>query len=103
MDSSSACRSKFGTYFFTHLANANNDANPKLTRLALELASGAGKTTVMTMLIAWQTVNAVRRAQQAVRSWGSSDLMSDAGKELERNCEAAWLRLRRGHGCSRGR
>ena len=37
------------------------DANPQLSRLALKLATGAGKTTVMAMLIAWQTVNAVRR------------------------------------------
>jgi type III restriction enzyme len=46
-----------------HLANANNDANPELFRLALKLATGAGKTTVMAMLIAWQTINAVRRPQ----------------------------------------
>ena len=44
-----------------HLANANSDANPDLMRLALKLATGAGKTTVMAMLIAWQTINAVRR------------------------------------------
>lgn len=44
-----------------HLVNANNDANPELMRLALKLATGAGKTTVMAMLIAWQTINAVRR------------------------------------------
>src|SRR5205807_7059464 len=31
-----------------------------LLRIALKLATGAGKTTVMAMLIAWQTVNAVR-------------------------------------------
>src|SRR5205809_5173520 len=49
--------------FLEHLANANNDANPELMRLALKLATGAGKTTVMAMLIAWQTVNAVRRPQ----------------------------------------
>jgi len=30
-------------------------------RLALKLATGSGKTTVMAMLIAWQTINAVRR------------------------------------------
>ena len=30
-------------------------------RLALKLATGAGKTTVMAMMIAWQTINAVRR------------------------------------------
>lgn len=29
-------------------------------RLALKLATGAGKTTVMAMIIAWQTVHAVR-------------------------------------------
>ena len=46
-----------------HLANANNEANPELSRLALKLATGAGKTTVMAMLIAWQTINAVRHPQ----------------------------------------
>ena len=50
-----------GKRFLDHLTNANNDANPDLSRLALKLATGAGKTTVMAMLIAWQTVNAVRR------------------------------------------
>jgi len=43
-----------------HLLNANAASNPNLLRLALKLATGAGKTTVMAMLIAWQTVNAVR-------------------------------------------
>ena len=50
-----------GKGFLEHLANASNDANPGLMRLALKLATGAGKTTVMAMLIAWQTINAVRR------------------------------------------
>ncbi len=54
---------KAGKGFLEHLANANNDANPELMRLALKLATGAGKTTVMAMLIAWQTINAVRRPQ----------------------------------------
>src|SRR2546425_1337492 len=49
--------------FLEHLANANNDANPELMRLALKLATGAGKTTVMAMIMAWQTVNAVRHPQ----------------------------------------
>ena len=54
-----------GRDFLDHLTNANNDANPELPlpRLALKLATGTGKTTVMAMLIAWQTVNAVRRPQ----------------------------------------
>ena len=38
----------------------NLEANPELIRLALKMATGAGKTTVMAMLIAWQTLNAVR-------------------------------------------
>ncbi|HEY4249970.1 MAG TPA: DEAD/DEAH box helicase family protein [Roseomonas sp.] len=46
--------------FAAHLKGANAQANPALMRLALKLATGAGKTTVMAMLIAWQTVNAVR-------------------------------------------
>ena len=45
----------------SYLESANKDANPLLNRMALKLATGAGKTTVMAMLIAWQTVNAVRR------------------------------------------
>jgi type III restriction enzyme len=52
-----------GKGFLDHLTNANNDANPELLRLAIKLATGAGKTTVMAMLIAWQTVNAARRSQ----------------------------------------
>lgn len=51
---------KNGERFLEHLKQANNDANPELMRLALKLATGAGKTTVMAMLIAWQTINAVR-------------------------------------------
>ncbi len=44
-----------------HLRGANEQANPGLFRIALKLATGAGKTTVMAMLIAWQTLNAVRQ------------------------------------------
>jgi type III restriction enzyme len=56
-----APQSKSGKRLLEHLANANKDANPELMRFALKLATGAGKTTVMAMLIAWQTINAVRR------------------------------------------
>ena len=48
-----------------HLLDANCRATGQRAvepnRLALKLATGAGKTTVMALLIAWQTVNAVRR------------------------------------------
>jgi type III restriction enzyme len=49
-----------GRRFWAHLEAANKASNPELMRLALKLATGAGKTTVMAMLIAWQTLNAVR-------------------------------------------
>jgi len=54
---------KAGEGVLEHLVNANNDANPELMRFALKLATGAGKTTVMAMLIAWQSINSVRRPQ----------------------------------------
>ena len=56
-----APHTKPGKRIIEHLTLANRDANPELMRLALKLATGAGKTTVMAMLIAWQTINAVRR------------------------------------------
>ena len=59
-----------GKSFLDHLANANHDANPELMRLALKLATGAGKTTVMAMIIAWQTINAVRHPQSRKFSRG---------------------------------
>jgi len=54
---------KAGKRFLDHLEDANNNANPEITRLALKLATGAGKTTVMAMIIAWQVINATRRPQ----------------------------------------
>ena len=55
-----AQHSRVGRRLLDRLAAANREANPALSRVALKLATGAGKTTVMAMLIAWQTVNAVR-------------------------------------------
>jgi type III restriction enzyme len=56
-----APNTKPGKRFLELLDAANKEANPELSRLALKLATGAGKTTVMAMVIAWQTINAVRR------------------------------------------
>ena len=50
-----------GRGFLEDIERASEEANPELSRMALKLATGAGKTTVMAMLIAWQTVNAIRR------------------------------------------
>lgn len=54
-------RKKEHLEFIDYLRDANEGANPELNRIALKLATGAGKTTVMAMIIAWQTVNAIRR------------------------------------------
>ncbi|MDD4914060.1 MAG: DEAD/DEAH box helicase family protein [Methylococcales bacterium] len=61
---------KIGKKFLTHLQTANQNANPELMRLALKLATGAGKTTVMAMIIAWQTINAVHKPNSKTFSRG---------------------------------
>ena len=70
---------KTGAWFLDRLFEANNivlvpngtpvtAARPDLLRTALKLATGAGKTTVMAMLIAWQTLNATRGLRKALFS-----------------------------------
>ncbi len=61
---------KTGRRFWDHLEGANREANPELLRLAMKMATGSGKTTVMAMLIAWQTVNAVRQPRSSRFSRG---------------------------------
>ena len=56
-----APHSQSGKRLLDYLASASKSANPELLRLALKLATGSGKTTVMAMIISWQTINAVRR------------------------------------------
>ncbi|MDE3767564.1 BPTD_3080 family restriction endonuclease [Sinorhizobium meliloti] len=62
-------RKQYAT-IWEHLLGANEQANPELLRLAMKMATGAGKTTVMAMLIAWQTVNAVRSPTSTTFSRG---------------------------------
>ena len=47
--------------FSDDVKTANAEANPGLYRLACKMATGAGKTSVMAMIIAWQAVNKARR------------------------------------------
>ena len=61
-----APKSRRGKVFLDHLEAANSG----LSRLALKLATGAGKTTVMAMIVAWQTVNAVRRPRSRTYARG---------------------------------
>ena len=45
------------------LRTANDTANPGLPRVAFKMATGSGKTVVMAMLIAWQTLNKLAQPQ----------------------------------------
>lgn len=47
------------------LREANDTSNPGLPRTAFKMATGAGKTVVMAMLIAWHTLNKIASPQDA--------------------------------------
>ncbi|SFY53674.1 BPTD_3080 family restriction endonuclease [Streptomyces sp. F-1] len=51
------------TWIGAHLDEANQEHNAGLPRVALKMATGAGKTVVMAMLIAWNTLNKVAGPQ----------------------------------------
>ena len=52
-----APQTKKGSDLLDEIRESNEDANPLLFRLAAKMATGAGKTTVMAMLIAYHTLN----------------------------------------------
>jgi type III restriction enzyme len=47
------------------LAEENSEHNASLHRVALKMATGSGKTVVMAMLVAWQTLNKVANPNDA--------------------------------------
>ena len=47
------------------IREANDTSNPGLPRTAFKMATGSGKTVVMAMLIAWQTLNKLANPQDA--------------------------------------
>ena len=88
-----------GRRFLDHLAAVNAEADPALPRLALKLATGAGKTVVMAMLIAWQTVNAARRPNSRRFTRGflvvtPGITIRDRLRVLQPNDPDAWYRSR---------
>ena len=56
---------KFDPWIENRLREANDTSNPGLPRTALKMATGSGKTVVMAMLIAWQTLNKLANTQDA--------------------------------------
>ena len=57
---------KYGDVWIENtLREANDSSNPGLPRMAFKMATGSGKTVVMAMLIAWQTLNKLANPQDA--------------------------------------
>ena len=56
-------RQQGDTWIENELRAAAADANPLLYRIACKMATGSGKTVVMAMLIAWQTLNKLASPQ----------------------------------------
>ena len=52
-------------FFLSTLAQYANALNEGLFRVALKMATGTGKTVVMSLLIAWQTINKARNPSDA--------------------------------------
>ncbi len=53
------------TWIENRLRESNDSSNPGLPRTAFKMATGSGKTVVMAMLIAWQTLNKRANPQDA--------------------------------------
>lgn len=51
------------SWIIGELKKASDDANPGLYRLAFKMATGSGKTVVMAMIIAYNTLNKIRYPQ----------------------------------------
>ena len=51
------------SWIINTLKKAGQDANPGLYRIALKMATGSGKTVVMAMIIAYNTLNKIRYPQ----------------------------------------
>ncbi len=57
---------KYGdNWIENELRQFNDDANPDLLRIACKMATGSGKTAVMSMIIAWHTLNKLANTQDA--------------------------------------
>jgi type III restriction enzyme len=56
---------KYQPSVINQLRAFNEASNPLLFRIAFKMATGAGKTVVMAMLIAWQALNKLANAQDA--------------------------------------
>lgn len=74
-------RNADSNYFANQLHDANHNATPEghpaLLRFAFKMATGSGKTVVMAMLIAWQTLN--KLADRQARKFADAFLIVTPG------------------------
>ncbi len=63
-----------GSWIENHLREGNEEENPGLFRISFKRATGSGKTVVMAMLIAWNTLNKLGRVYR--------DLLGNANQFL---------------------
>ena len=61
------------------LADTNEEYNAGLPRVALKMATGSGKTVVMAMLVAWQTLNRQFASGSAQSRWAQKFLLVAPG------------------------
>ena len=62
-----------------YLLSANQTAHTDLLRIALKMATGSGKTSVMAMMIAWQTLNAARQSRKSSSMFSKGFLIVTPG------------------------
>jgi type III restriction enzyme len=75
-----AAKNSRNSRFIEFVVNQCEEANPGLVRFAMKLATGAGKTTVMAMLIAWHAINKTRRPNSKVFSDATPWCYRSAGR-----------------------
>ena len=56
---------KYDAWIENAMRDANDSSNPGLPRMAFKMATGSGKTVVMAMAIAWNTLNKLANPQDA--------------------------------------
>ena len=70
------------------LRDANDGSNPGLTRIAMKMATGSGKTVVIAMLIAWHALNKI--ADPKDRRFSDTFLVVTPGITIRDRLRVLW-------------
>lgn len=77
-----------GAWILRQLKEANNAHNPLLHRVAFKMATGSGKTVVMAMLIAWQSLNKIAAPRDS--RFGDAFLVIAPGITIRDRLRVLW-------------